>query len=172
MLADTEGRPARLSDLWQDKPLVLVFVRHFGCIFCREHLALLKQAYPRFVDAGGQIVCVGQGPHTVAKAIHILLGLPFPLLTCGDDLAVFRAWGLQRASWAQIFSPATFAGALRAMLHGHKQSGVVGDGAQKAGSFVIDRRGTVRFAYRNKGLADHASNEDLLTTLNLIQKEK
>ncbi len=27
---DTEGRPVRLGPLWDEKPLVLVFVRHYG----------------------------------------------------------------------------------------------------------------------------------------------
>ena len=27
---DTEGRAIRLGDLWRDRPIVLVFVRHFG----------------------------------------------------------------------------------------------------------------------------------------------
>ncbi len=27
---DTEGKPYRLGDSWQNKPVVLVFIRHFG----------------------------------------------------------------------------------------------------------------------------------------------
>lgn len=27
---DTEGQPRRLSDLWKDRPVALVFVRHYG----------------------------------------------------------------------------------------------------------------------------------------------
>jgi hypothetical protein len=29
-LADNAGNPHRLRDLWQDQPIVLVFLRHFG----------------------------------------------------------------------------------------------------------------------------------------------
>ncbi|HZL87403.1 MAG TPA: hypothetical protein VFB96_03425 [Pirellulaceae bacterium] len=29
-LLGDEGGPVRLSDLWQQRPLVLLFVRHFG----------------------------------------------------------------------------------------------------------------------------------------------
>ncbi len=29
-LEDADGRPVRLSDLWGDGPLVLVFMRHLG----------------------------------------------------------------------------------------------------------------------------------------------
>jgi len=27
---DPEGRPVRLGTLWQERPAVLVFIRHFG----------------------------------------------------------------------------------------------------------------------------------------------
>jgi hypothetical protein len=29
-LADADGTPHRLGDLWRDRPIVLVFLRHFG----------------------------------------------------------------------------------------------------------------------------------------------
>ena len=29
-LADGAGTPHRLGDLWNDRPIVLVFLRHFG----------------------------------------------------------------------------------------------------------------------------------------------
>jgi hypothetical protein len=29
-LADPDGNPQRLGDLWADRPVVLVFLRHFG----------------------------------------------------------------------------------------------------------------------------------------------
>jgi peroxiredoxin len=29
-LVDEDGRQVRLADLWQQRPLVLLFVRHFG----------------------------------------------------------------------------------------------------------------------------------------------
>jgi hypothetical protein len=29
-LLDDEGQPVHLSDLWRQRPLVLLFVRHFG----------------------------------------------------------------------------------------------------------------------------------------------
>ena len=170
-LTDTEGQQVTLAGLWKEKPVALVFLRHFGCIFCRENLALLKSDYPKFVEAGGQIACVGQGSHKVAKAIKILLDLPFPVLTCGDDLTIFREWGLTRATFGQIFSPTVLIAGIKAMFHGHRQTGVIGDGLQMAGSFVVDTEGVVRFVHRNKTAADHAKNDDLLKAIQETRKK-
>ena len=167
-----EGQEVRLSDLWSRQPLVLVFLRHFGCIFCREQLALLRQDYPRFTDAGAQIACVGQGAPPVAKAISILLDLPFPVLTCGDDLRVFDAWGLKRAGLGQVLGLSVIVRGIGAMVHGHRQSKVVGDGLQMPGTFVVDKQGIVRFGYRSKNVADHATNEELLSLIKTLERNR
>jgi hypothetical protein len=30
VVRDTEDRPVKLGDLWRERPVVLVFLRHFG----------------------------------------------------------------------------------------------------------------------------------------------
>jgi len=35
---DLDGQPVQLSTLWQKKPLLLAFTRHFGCTQCKEML--------------------------------------------------------------------------------------------------------------------------------------
>ena len=37
-LFDTDGEPVLLSDFWKNRPLLLVFSRHFGCTQCKEML--------------------------------------------------------------------------------------------------------------------------------------
>ena len=49
---ETIDGPQSLAPRWRDGPLVISFMRHFGCTFCREHLAAYKT--PRiwyFTDA-------------------------------------------------------------------------------------------------------------------------
>ena len=33
----------RLGSLWESRPAVIVFLRHYGCIFCREHIAVKRR---------------------------------------------------------------------------------------------------------------------------------
>ena len=37
-----QGQPIRLSSLWQQRPVLLAFTRHFGCTQCKEMLRELK----------------------------------------------------------------------------------------------------------------------------------
>ena len=38
---DPDGREIRLGELWAAETVVLVFVRHFGCLFCRQQVAAI-----------------------------------------------------------------------------------------------------------------------------------
>ena len=162
VLTDTEGRTVALSTFWARGTLVLVFLRHFGCTFCREQVAALRRDYAKFEEQGVEIVCVAQGDAKTGKAFSLFFGLPFPLLLCGDDLAVFRAYGLGRGTAGQLFGWRSWTHGALATLRGHLLGRLVGDGFQMPGAFVIDVQGTVRFAYRHKDAADNPSAQTLL----------
>ena len=36
---DTDGSAVPLAREWADRPVVVVWLRHFGCVFCREQVA-------------------------------------------------------------------------------------------------------------------------------------
>jgi len=59
---NVDGNEIRLSDFWESAPkgIVLVFLRHFGCLFCREHAIQLRDHYAAFSDRGYQLVAVEQ----------------------------------------------------------------------------------------------------------------
>jgi peroxiredoxin len=161
-LTDTEGRTVRLSGYWTAQPTVLVFLRHFGCTFCREQVAQLRREYARFREAGVEIVCVAQGDPKTGKAFSIFFDLPFPLLVCGDDLAVYQAYGLERGTLGQLFGLRSWTRGVRATLQGHLIGKLAGDGFQMPGVFIVDRLGTIRYAHRHTDATDNPTPEELL----------
>lgn len=58
-LDSLEG-PVRLSERWTRQPLVISFMRHFGCAFCREHLIQLARSYEEVRSVGGEVLAVFQ----------------------------------------------------------------------------------------------------------------
>src|SRR5215217_2607806 len=78
---DARGGPVRLADLWRRGPIVLVFIRHLGCMFCREHVAHLRDRYAAFQAAGAQVVVIGMGTPTQTRAFIEAHHLPFPVLS-------------------------------------------------------------------------------------------
>jgi len=169
-LIDIEGNATSLSSIWTQKPIVLVFLRHLGCIFCREQIARLKSDYAAFQSRGAEVVCVAQGDNKVGKAFTILFDLPFPILMCGSDLSVFKAYGLKRGTFGQLFGIDAVLHGIRAVFSGHKQGAIVGDGFQMPGIFVIDTNGVILLARRHRTAADNPDNAELLKALPALSK--
>lgn len=105
---------------------------------------------------------MAQGDAKTGKAFSLFFALPFPLLLCGDDLTVFRAYGLGRGTPGQLFGWRSWTHGVLATLRGHFVGKLVGDRFQMPGAFVVDTHGTVRFAHRHKDAADNPAAQILL----------
>jgi peroxiredoxin len=67
ILQDVAGNPVHLAELWQDRPLMLAFTRHFGCTQCKEMLDELVVGRDKIAAAGLNLAVVTQGtPETSA----------------------------------------------------------------------------------------------------------
>lgn len=162
-LDDHTGRPTELADLWRDRPLVLLFIRHFGCPFCREHLADVRDRYREFVDAGGEVAAVTMGTPERAAAFREQHRLPF---TCFADRQqrAYAAFGVPRGNWSQVAGPGVWAAGIKAIARAGFGK-PVGDIQQLHAEFVIDMDGIVRMAFLPKHSAEHAPMEDILALL-------
>jgi peroxiredoxin len=169
LLQAVDGSETPLSRYWARQPVVLVFLRHLGCVFCREQVARLKADYAGFRVAGAEVICVAQGNAHVGKAFTILLDLPFPILMCGDDVGLFRRYGLVRGTFWQLFGLPSILGGIRAVLAGNKQGRLAGDGFQMPGVFIVDQGGIVRYVHRHKNAADNPQNRELLAALETLR---
>jgi len=168
-LTATDGSTVSLSSYWNRQPIVLVFLRHLGCIFCREQIARLRDGYGDFTEAGAEIICIAQGDSKTGKAFSILFELPYPILMTGDSVDVYKAYGLQRGTLAQLFGlPSIFHG-LKAMFSGVTQGKLAGDGFQMPGIFIVDQSGIVRFARAHRNAADNPSNRELLDAIHALK---
>ena len=81
------GRRAehRLGDLCSDKkPVVLVFLRHFGCLHCREHAVELRDRYDDLQAKGVDLVAVGTGDQRYAGAFVRDEQIPYLVLVDED----------------------------------------------------------------------------------------
>ena len=166
---DGKGTVHTLSEYWSNAEhgLALIFVRHFGCQFCREHIATLIKRYPEFVAAGVDVVVVGNGTPERAQVFSHEMGTPFPVLTdpSGEAYAAFR---LTRAQKRGIFDPHVILGGIRAATKGYFPKAAQGDPLQLPGQFLIDPNGVVWHADRPKSMADIPNADGLLSVAKAI----
>ena len=80
VLPDADGREIRLGSLWSTRPAVVVFLRHYGCIFCREHVGQLREHEEAFRAKGAALAAIGLGDRQYAREFSRQTGIQFPLL--------------------------------------------------------------------------------------------
>ena len=165
-LPDDLNRPTRLSELWRQQPIVLVFVRHSGCTLCLDHAVVLREANDEIQAAGAEVVLVTMDDPERLHAFKARWQLPFVCLADPRQEA-YRAFQCPRGSLWQVAGPAMWWRAIKSLFR-HGAGLVRSDPMQLPGSFVIDREGVVRFAHRSRHSADWASPEELLAAVRVL----
>lgn len=163
VLPDDRGQPIRLSDLWRQRPIVLVFVRHSGCTLCLDHAVVLRNVSPEIQAAGGDVVLVTMDDPEHLHVFKQRWQLPFVCLADPQQVG-YRAFGCPRGSLFAIAGPAMWWRAIKSLFR-HGAGRVRGDPWQLPGSFVIDTDGRLQFVHRSRHSADWASPDELIAVL-------
>jgi peroxiredoxin len=154
-LPDHEGRDVALSSLWADRPLLILFWRHFGCSCGMDRAARLRTELPDYRAGGGDVLIVGQGEPARAARYRERQGIDVPILS-DPDRSTYQAYGLLQGSTAQILfdAPDPFlrcdfdAGmGLAASRHATDRA-LVDDPWQLPGEFVVGTDGVIAYAHR------------------------
>lgn len=143
--------PGSLRDQLGERATLLVFLRHFGCTFCRETVADLREAaaepgYP-------PVLFFFQGSPTEGRAF-LRRYWPEVRAVADPDLVFYEAFGVQRGSLLQLFGPGVFRAGRRAHEKGHENGPRSGDIYRMPGAFLVQGDSVLwQHAYRHAG--DH-----------------
>ena len=144
---------ASLAAVSRSSPVLLVLLRHSGCIFCREAIADLAASLTRIEAAGLRPVLVHQGADDDIRPLLARCGIERIDRISDPGKRLYRALDLPRGSFGQLFGPAVWWAGWRALLAGHGIGPLVVDGFQMHGAFVI-RDGRVVAARRCETAAE------------------
>jgi len=142
-----------LAELSRDRPLMLVFLRHFGCTFCREALDDLAAARQEIERLGMNLALVHMSHPDVASEVMRRYGLEGVHHYSDGNCEIYRAFGLQRARMWQVFGLTVWWRGVAATLRGHVVGRLAGDSFRMPGVFFL-YRGEVCGAYRHRTAAD------------------
>jgi len=165
LLQDTSGQPVQLSSLWQERPLVLAFTRHFGCTQCKEMLDELVEGKDRIAQAGLALAVITQGTPEAASlfAEEFAPGLR---LLADPERKAYEAYGLEKGNLFQTFlNPSVWSAISRARKKGYRvEPAPAGqDAMQMSGTFIITTEGRIALPYYYDHIADHPPLELLLS---------
>jgi peroxiredoxin len=142
-----------LLSLSQQRPLLVVFLRHLGCTFCREALADLRERHAAIEAAGAGVAIVHMASQSEAEALFARYDLDELPRISDPDRVLYRALRLPSGTLRQLFGLRVWKRALRATAEGHFLGRKAGAGRQLAGVFII-YRGRVLDEFRHRSAAD------------------
>jgi peroxiredoxin len=160
----TAGEPVRLSTLWSRQPLLLAFIRHFGCPQCKLMLSELQQSLHELEHHGIALAIITQGNPEETREFCLQYA-PGMICLSDPDHKVYTAYGLGRGNLVQTFlSPEIWKGNSRAREQGFvPQMPPAGqDALLMSGLFIIGPDGRVRFPYYYDNIADHPALSQLM----------
>jgi len=96
-----------------------------------------------------------------ARAYVMETGLSWPLLVDGDR-SLYRAYGMLKAGFWDIWGPSTWRVYLKELLRGNLPKKSSGDIHQRGGDILIDPGGIVRIHHIGKGPSDRPAVADIL----------
>ncbi|MPZ24266.1 MAG: redoxin domain-containing protein [Dehalococcoidia bacterium] len=163
-----EGAQLQLRDVWADSPAVIAFVRHFGCIFCREQVRDLRARKGEIERLGARLIIVGNGTPEQADSFRTSMRGDLEVYT-DPSRETYRAAGLRRGALAAM-GPRTWIGTLRAAAGGSFPKGRMGDPLQLGGVFVVLPDGSTPYAHVSRFAGDHPKPDTVLAALDSALK--
>ena len=163
-LPDPDGQEVRLGSLWEEKLAIIVFLRHYGCIFCRQHVAELREHEQAIRARNAGVAAIGMGDRNYARLFREETGITFPLLV-DEERTAYRAAGLKRANILHLLRRNNAAARKRAWGAGHKHHTLGQNPFQLGASFVFGPGNVDRYAHLSRTFGDNASCDELLKAL-------
>lgn len=150
-----------LLHLQRQQPVLLVFLRHFGCTFCREALGDLAGKLPEVQKNGVLPVFVHMGTESYASDYFKKYKLQEAHRVSDPACALYRTMHLKRASFTQVFGvKAWLRGAGAFIRKGHGIGRLAGDGFRMPGVFLVHNNKILK-QYRHRTAADVPDYQEL-----------
>lgn len=150
----SSGDRVLLRSLYEERPLALVFLRHFGCTFCREHVNDLRG------ETELNLAFVSMADRVESEAFQRKMQVTHPFI-CDPEARLYALFGLKRASIGEVFNPRVFMRGVQAVGKGNGVGRPVGNPWQLPGTFILNAKGDVVHAHRSRDAADNLSAAEI-----------
>ncbi|MFN7936457.1 MAG: peroxiredoxin-like family protein [Bryobacteraceae bacterium] len=140
-------------------PVLVVFLRHTGCMFCRETMAEIARLRPQLETSGVRIVLVHHGRSATMERMLNRNGLGGLDRIYDADRSLYRAFGLRRGRASQVFGISIWPRALSA-LRKHGAGIPSGDPFQMPGVFLLHRCEVLQ-SFRHRRISDRPDYENI-----------
>jgi len=159
---DEKGTEVQLSSLF-DSSVLLVFVRHFGCVGCTMQMQALAPRLEEFNLLGLSTIVIGNGaPNFIEGFIERfqLQNKPIQIVT-DPSLAIFKKANFKRSLWA-TYGPLALWDYVKSFTKGVLQKTFEGDLTQQGGAILLNKSKELVYYHQNKHVTDLSNLSDVV----------
>lgn len=151
-----------LFDYSFQNPILLVFLRHFGCTFCRESVADIAKKQTSIQEKGFKIIFIHMSEKPEAKKFFKKYKIKNPEFISDPSQTYYRQFGLGKGTLKQLFGFKTwYRGFDAGVLNGHGIGRLMGDGLQMPGVFML-LDGEIKSQFIHNSVADQPNYSELM----------
>ncbi len=152
-----------LLELSSGSPVLLVFLRHFGCIFCKESLYDLAKNQSELKAVGIKMVFVHMSDRLDAEIFFKTYKIIDPIHISDPLCKIYGSFGLVKGSFNQLFGLKTWIRGAEIIATKQQMPGLlrIGDGFQMPGIFLL-RDGNIVSSFIHNSVADKPNYEDFV----------
>ncbi len=143
-----------------EKPVVLVFLRHFGCNFCREALSNISKIQDTIIDEGFRIIYVHMSDDQTANTYFKKFKIKNPEYISDPSLSLYQHFGLTNGDFNQLFGFKNWSSGFSTILK-HGANLRLSDGLQMPGVFIIFE-GEIKSKFVHKIVSDQPDYLELI----------
>ena len=145
-----------------DGPVMLVFLRHFGCTFCKEAVSDLSCKHDAYKAAGIKLILVHMSPSEDGEAFFKNYGFTDVEHVSDPACRFYAGFGLVKGNFSQLFGlRVMMRGFENTMVKGHSLGRFIGDGFQMPGVFLI-QNGNIREKFVHKYASDRPNYDQIM----------
>ena len=146
------------EDLWSlsfQQPVLLVFLRHFNCQFCRELMYELGKKREALEQAGSKLVLVHMSDQATSDKYFKRYKLTGVTNISDPDLALYQFFGLGKGNAQQLFGLNVWMRGFKVATTKNIWPGLYpqGDGFQMPGVFLL-QEGQIKSSFIHRTAAD------------------
>ncbi|MBK9272429.1 MAG: redoxin domain-containing protein [Saprospiraceae bacterium] len=143
-----------IGELSYSKPVLLVFLRHFGCTFCREALEEIRILDKKLDSGQISIILVHMAEPSIAMSYFEKFKISHLDHISDPDCKIYQDFGLIKGRFNQLFGFRSWIRGVDAgIVKGHGWGVQLGDGFQMPGVFTISN-GKVTSEFRHRYASD------------------
>lgn len=150
-----------IGEISESQPVMLIFLRHFGCTFCREALAELSWKRKLIEQKGTRLIFVHMTDEETADKYFNRYNLEGVEHISDPSCQYYTSFGLLKGTFKQLFGLSTWIRGFEAgILEGHAAGKQMGDDFQMPGVFLLHNR-EIKEHYIHRLASDKPNYEKL-----------